>query len=113
MLQKIVFLGTPHHGAPLERAGNWIETILEISPYSAPFSRLGKIRSAGVTDLRHGNILDEDWKDVTGSSIPGDHRKTPVPLPNNVQCYTIAATTGKESSELGDDLIGRRPGDIE
>jgi pimeloyl-ACP methyl ester carboxylesterase len=61
-LLKIVFLGTPHHGASLERAGNWIDIILEISPYSAPFSRLGKIRSAGVTDLRYGNILDEDWK---------------------------------------------------
>ncbi|HKI50078.1 MAG TPA: hypothetical protein VKA69_12170, partial [Desulfobacteria bacterium] len=32
-LLKIVFLGTPHHGAPLERAGNWIDVILEISPY--------------------------------------------------------------------------------
>ena len=104
-LQKLIFLGTPHHGAPLERAGNWIETILEISPYSAPFSRLGKIRSAGVTDLRHGNILDEDWKGRDGFDHSGDYR-TPVPLPNNVHCYTIAATTGKESSRLGDDLIG-------
>jgi hypothetical protein len=104
-LQKLIFLGTPHHGAPLERAGNWIEVILEISPYSAPFSRLGKIRSAGVTDLRHGNILDEDWKGRDRFEHSGAHR-TPVPLPNNVQCYTIAATTGKESSKLGDDLIG-------
>lgn len=43
-LEKIVFLGTPHLGAPLERAGNWIDILLDISPYSAPFSRLGKIR---------------------------------------------------------------------
>ena len=34
---------------------DWIDTILEISPYSAPFSRLGKIRSRGITDLRYGN----------------------------------------------------------
>jgi len=104
-LQKLIFLGTPHHGAPLERAGNWLESILQISPYSAPFSRLGRIRSAGVTDLRHGNILDADWKGRDRFEPSGDQR-TPVPLPNNVQCYTIAATTGKEPSKLGDDIIG-------
>jgi triacylglycerol esterase/lipase EstA (alpha/beta hydrolase family) len=27
-LKRIVFLGTPHHGAPLQRAGNWIDVIL-------------------------------------------------------------------------------------
>ncbi len=40
-LNKIIFLGTPHHGAPLERAGNWIDNVLEKSAYSKPFSRLG------------------------------------------------------------------------
>ena len=104
-LQKLIFLGTPHHGAPLERAGNWLESILQISPYSAPFSRLGRIRSAGVTDLRHGNMLDEDWKGRDRFEPAGDHR-TPVPLPSNVQCYAMAATTGKEPSKLGDDIVG-------
>ncbi len=32
-LKKLVFLGTPHHGAPMERGGNWIDTLLGISPY--------------------------------------------------------------------------------
>ena len=103
-LQKIIFLGTPHHGAPLERAGNKIDILLEISPYSAPFSRLGKIRSAGITDLRYGNILEEDWKGRDRFSS-GDQRK-PVPLPAGVQCYTIAAATGKPLGRLGDPLIG-------
>jgi len=104
-LLKIVFLGTPHHGAPLERAGNYIDIILEISPYSAPFSRLGKIRSAGITDLRYGNILDEDWKGRDRFECSGDHRSA-VPLPDGLQCYTIAATTSKKLSTLGDQLIG-------
>ena len=104
-LQKIIFLGTPHHGAPLERAGNWIDTILEISPYSAPFSRLGKIRSAGITDLRYSMILDEDWNGRDRFECSGDNRSA-VPLPNGIQCYTIAATTSKKLSTLGDQLIG-------
>ena len=104
-LQKIVFLGTPHHGAPLERGGNWIDTMLEISPYSKPFSRLGKIRSCGITDLRHGNVVDDDWKGRDRFEFSGDLR-TPVPLPEGVHCYSIAATRGKEAKKLGDDLIG-------
>lgn len=61
-LNKLVFLGTPHHGAPLERGGNWVDIVLGASPYTAPFARLGRIRSAGITDLRHGYLLDEDWE---------------------------------------------------
>ncbi len=104
-LKKIVFLGTPHHGAPLEKGGNWIDLILDANPYSAPFSRLGKIRSCGITDMRYGNITDQDWTGRDRFKDQGDAR-IPVPLPQNVVCYTIAATLAKESSKIGDKLIG-------
>jgi hypothetical protein len=90
-LRAIVFLGTPHHGAPLERAGNWLETLLEVTRYSAPFARLGRIRSAGVTDLRFGNVIDEHWHGGNRFERRTDGR-TPVPLPRDVACYAIAAT---------------------
>src|SRR5690606_26992599 len=32
-LDAIVFLGTPHRGAPLERGGHWLERLLSVSPY--------------------------------------------------------------------------------
>lgn len=107
-LKKLVFLGTPHHGAPLERAGNWVQIVLGVSPYTAPFVRLGAIRSAGVKDLRHGNVVDEDWNgvNVTRASDP----RTSVPLPERARCYAIAATTqrqaGRPSGRLrGDGLV--------
>ena len=62
-LRKIVFLGTPHHGTAFERGGNWVTVALGVSRYTAAFARLGKIRSAGITDLRYGSFLDEDWED--------------------------------------------------
>jgi len=107
-LRKIVFLGTPHHGAPLERAGNWVNILVGISPYTAPFARLGKVRSAGVKDLRYGNIVDADWQAI-GTEQAHDPRQ-PVPLPASVKCFAIAATrqlqSGRPHTRLrGDGLV--------
>ena len=99
-LRKIVFLGTPHHGTPLERGGTWMNAVFGLSPYTAAFVRLGKIRSAGITDLRYGNLLDDDW---TGRDRfrPFPDLRCPVPLPEKVECYAMASGTGK----IGDGLV--------
>jgi hypothetical protein len=104
-LDKIIFLGTPHHGAPLERGGNWLTIVLGRSAYTAPFARLGRIRSAGITDLRYGNLLDEDWEGRDRFEHTGDRRRR-VPLPKGVKCYTIAGTTGRRVGDIRDRLLG-------
>jgi triacylglycerol esterase/lipase EstA (alpha/beta hydrolase family) len=35
LVKHMVFLGTPHHGAPLERAGNWVDELLGTHPTAA------------------------------------------------------------------------------
>jgi pimeloyl-ACP methyl ester carboxylesterase len=104
-LDKVVFLGTPHHGAPLERGGNWVDVLLSSTAYSAPLARLGKIRSAGITDLRYGNVVDEDWHKRDRFARSGD-RRVPVPLPEGVACFAIAASTGKSAGALPELLVG-------
>ncbi|MDX1303640.1 alpha/beta hydrolase [Photobacterium sp.] len=104
-LKKIVFLGTPHHGAPLERAGNWVDMILGSTPYTAPFSALSGLRSAGITDLRYGHVVDEDWNGHDRFHRKPDNRQI-VPLPEGVACYTVAATTAAKRTRLADSLIG-------
>lgn len=105
LLRHLVFIATPHHGAPLERGGNWIDLILGASAYTAPLARLGKIRSAGITDLRYGNLIDEDWEGRDRFASGGDPR-TVIPLPMNTPCYLIAGTSGRDVGILGERLLG-------
>mgnify|MGYP001489684938 CR=1 FL=1 len=101
----LLFLGTPHHGAPLERAGHWVDLVLGATPYAAPFARLGRVRSAGITDLRHGHLLDEDWVGRDRFARSGDRRQ-PVPLPEGVRCYALAASLGAQGGTLKERLLG-------
>ncbi len=104
-LKKIVFLGTPHHGSPLEQIGNWVEGALAATPYTAPFTKLGHLRSAGITDLRHGHLLDRDWQGRDRFSRTPDIRQV-VPLPADVACYAIAATTAAKHGIVADRIVG-------
>ena len=90
-LRKLVFLGTPHHGAPLERGGHGLDLAMNLSPYSMPLTRLSKARSVGITDLRHGAV--SKGKDI-------------VPLPSGVKCYAAAAVRAAKRSLLSERLIG-------
>ncbi|HTO95502.1 MAG TPA: alpha/beta hydrolase [Myxococcales bacterium] len=106
-LRTMVFLGTPHQGAALERAGNWITAAMDLSPYVGPLTALGKIRSEGITDLRHGSLLDEHWegRDRFGTADPP---RIPVPLPSGVDCYAVAGTlAGRRDcgAIVGDGLV--------
>ena len=104
-LKNIVFLGTPHHGAPLERAGNWIDGVLGSTPFSKPFAKLGQLRSAGITDLRYGHVLDADWVGHDRFQRKPDSRQ-PLPLPQGVACYAVAATAAGKRSPLADRVMG-------
>ncbi len=124
-LKHMVFLGTPHHGAPLERAGNWVDVLLGSTPFSKPFARLTALRSAGITDLRYGNLMDADWQAQVGSQAHGQaqdqtqdqaqrqaqprrsrDRRVPVPLPDGIACYAVAAAVAAKRSLVAERLTG-------
>jgi hypothetical protein len=104
-LNKLVFLGTPHQGAPLERGGRLVDSLLGFSPYATPFGRLGRARSAGITDLRYGNLRDADWQGRDRHAQQHDDRQ-PTPLPANVETHVVAATRSATGAGLADSVIG-------
>lgn len=79
-LNKLITLGTPHAGAPLERAGRGVDYILGFSPYTVPFARLGLVRSAGIQNLRDGAVTQ-------AGELPA--------WPKHVKLYALACTKQK------------------
>lgn len=100
LLKRIVFLGTPHHGAPLERIGSWVETLLRGSRFTTPFAALGMMRSAGIMDLRYGSVV------ATGQRGGGPESFQVVALPEQVACFAVAATTRATNNPVVDDVLG-------
>ena len=101
---SLVTLGSPHHGAPLERLGNMLDRLLAATRWSRPFARIGQIRSAGVTDLRWGTVLDQDWAG-RGRFASGRDARSPLPLPPEVAVYAVAAVVG-DPHALRDQIVG-------
>ena len=109
LVRDIVCLGTPHAGANLEKAAHLGSRLLRFWPESSPFSTILESRSAGIVDLRHGYISQDEWEgqDLTGQW--GLDRIAAAPLPG-AEYHFVAATLGASrrhplSSVLGDLLV--------
>lgn len=112
-LALLVTLSAPHHGSHLERAGHVVDRLLAATPWTAPLARLGKIRSAGITDLRYGAVVDADRDRFAARGA----RPQPVPLPDGVHSVAIAATRSPPDADAFtddnlvpvDSALGRSP----
>ncbi|MGJ8669383.1 MAG: esterase/lipase family protein [Oceanococcus sp.] len=112
LTRQAVYLASPHHGSAVERGGNWFNAAFKISPYSAPLAALGMVRSAGITDLRHGNVVDQDWQDQ-GRFEHHDDRRQPTALAEGIEHFVIAGSLAAHKNDvlkrpLGDGLVAPR-----
>ncbi len=97
-LVQAAMLGSPHHGSPLERLGNRANRLLTISPYLKPLARMGELRSAGIRDLRFGNLTAEDWKLAPDPDHHDDWRE-PLPLPQGPRYLLLAASLSEQATD--------------
>jgi pimeloyl-ACP methyl ester carboxylesterase len=104
-VRTIVTLGTPHLGAPLEKAVHVTQWLLSRFPETAPLARPLQARSVGVKDLRYGNIVEEDWLGHDPDELLRD-RCTEVPLLDHVTYYFVAACLTRDPEHPAGQLIG-------
>jgi pimeloyl-ACP methyl ester carboxylesterase len=112
-LKHVVCIGSPHLGAPLEKAGNLLSSVLgmvDVAGTQVPRKVLNA-RSAGIKDLRFGYIADEDWTDKDPDAFLTDNTRD-VPLVDGVSYAFLAASLlaeGERSGGLVGDMLVRLP----
>ena len=104
-ITHVVSLGTPHLGAPLEKAANVAGWPLARFPETRPFADLFlNGRSAGIKDLRFGSCLEEEWRDCDPDEFLRD-RCREFPFLEGVAYCFVAATLSASSTGAG-GLVG-------
>ncbi|HME03328.1 MAG TPA: alpha/beta fold hydrolase, partial [Solirubrobacteraceae bacterium] len=106
-VRHIVSLGTPHMGAPLERGAHWAAVTLDKMPETRMLSSFLKKRSAGIRDLRHGSLVDEDWRGRDPEALRAAACKE-VPLLPGATHYFVSASVTRDPKHP----LGRLLGDI-
>lgn len=104
-VHHVVCLGSPHYGAPLEQIVHYASAALQVVPESRPIGRLLRRRSSGIRDLRHGSLVDEDWRDCDADALfAAACREVPL-LEGAMHCFVSAGLVASERNPLG-RLVG-------
>jgi pimeloyl-ACP methyl ester carboxylesterase len=113
LVRRVVLLGAPNRGTGFEQIAHAVNTGLQALPIGTvqALGRLVDRRSAGIKDLRHGSVLDEDWQ---------EGRRHPARLPEGAAVFVGCANLIGDGEHpaaklLGDVMVsqfsaqGRRP----
>jgi pimeloyl-ACP methyl ester carboxylesterase len=114
LVRRVISLGSPHHGAPLAKLGAVLTTVLGAIdlPGTLVTSRVLEGRSAGIKDLRHGSLVDEDWLDKDPDALDLEGAQQIPLLPGVAYSFVSATITRDPAHPLGrliGDLLVRVP----
>ncbi|HET9737099.1 MAG TPA: hypothetical protein VFP78_03185 [Solirubrobacteraceae bacterium] len=101
----VVSLGSPHTGAPLESAVHYAAAALGVLPETQPFARFLRRRSGGIRDLRHGSLVDEDWRGRDPDALRAAACRE-VPLIEGAAHHFVAATVTRSPEHPVGRLVG-------
>jgi pimeloyl-ACP methyl ester carboxylesterase len=103
-VRHVVYLGSPHTGAPLARGVRILAWVLDKAPETRPLA-FAADHSPGVRDLRHGYVVDDDWSECDAGVCFDDHR-TDVPLLATADHYVVSAAVVSRPRSTTARLVG-------
>jgi pimeloyl-ACP methyl ester carboxylesterase len=104
-VDQVITVGTPHLGAPLEKAANVVSWGLRVTPESRPLAELLDARSVGIKDLRFGAIVEHDWRGAEPDALLND-TVSDIPAPEGVDQHFVAAVITSDPAHPIGALLG-------
>ncbi len=104
-VRRVVSLGSPHMGAPLEQSVHYLSAALSALPETRPFGAFFRRRSGGIRDLRQGSLVDADWRDCDPDALRARACEE-VPLLEGTTHYFVSATVTRDPRHPVGRLIG-------
>lgn len=113
-LSRVVCIASPHSGAPLEKFGNVVSSVLRFfdTPGTQIPAKVIDVRSAGIKDLRFGYLSPEDWEDQHPDALLENNRHDVPLLDEVVYCFLAATITNNSEHPVGyvlGDMLVRVP----
>ena len=112
LVRHVVSLGTPHLGAPLEQGAHVAAAALHALPETRMLGAFLRRRSAGIRDLRHGSLVDEDWQGRDPDALRAAACKEVPLLQGATHCFVSATITTSPHHPMGrllGDILVLRP----
>ncbi len=106
-LAHAFYLGSPHRGAPLEKAGNVVAWFLQAvgNAHTGVIADVINLRSAGIKDLRFPNLVPADWEGRDPDALL-DAACTAIPLAPGVSHHFGVGGLGARENHLVTRLLG-------
>ena len=105
-VRHVVYLGSPHLGAPLEKTTNVATNVLGF--FNTTATRVVRdvlnTRSAGVKDLRFGNLVERDWLDCDPDELM-NNRRVPVPWLATARHHLAVGQALAGAGTFGDAMV--------
>lgn len=103
-VRHVVYLGSPHAGAPLARGARAVAWLLDKLPETRSFGALMDA-SPGIRDLRFGYVVEEDWADCDSGTCLDDHT-TDLPLLASATHHVVSAAVARNPSGPAAKIVG-------
>lgn len=111
LVTRAIYVGTPHRGAPTERAGRVLTKLLAKvpDPYAKLVAQLGDLRSAGIKDLGDADLTHDDREKTAAARTFGlRDPEHPVPLLPEIEHFLICASASADPTIamwFGDTIV--------